>query len=130
MCYQPAQQRFNAFQANSLFVNQNFLTFPPAPASPPPFGAGYPLTLLPFTIPVEKNFKFGYAQQANLALERALTKDLKISVGYNYTHAVHLDRTINRNVTNPGFLWGNDANAIASILLTADIRPQLLPHLP
>src|SRR6266851_4843214 len=47
MCYQPAQQRFNAFQANSLFVNQNFLTFPPAPASPPPFGAGYPLTLLP-----------------------------------------------------------------------------------
>src|SRR5712692_251672 len=123
MCYQPAQQRFNAFQANSLFVNQNFLTFPPAPASPPPFGAGYPLTLLPFTIPVEKNFKFGYAQQANLTLERALTKDLKISVGYNYTHGVHLDRTINRNVTNPGLLVSNDANAIAIGLVPAGTSP-------
>jgi hypothetical protein len=110
MCYQPAQQRFNAFQPNSLFVNQNFLTFPPAA---PPFGAGYPLLLLPFTIPVEKNFKFGYAQQANLTVERALTKDLKISFGYNYTHGVHLDRTINRNVTDPGLLVSNDANAIA-----------------
>jgi hypothetical protein len=116
MCYQPAQQRFNPFQQNSLFVNQNFLTFPPAPTTPPPtgpFGAGYPLTLLPFTIPVEKNFKFGYAQQANLTVERALTKDLKISFGYNYTHGVHLDRTINRNVTDPGLLVSNDANAIA-----------------
>lgn len=116
MCYQPAQQRFNAFQPNSLFVNQNFLTFPPAPASPPqsgPFGAGYPLILLPFTIPVERNFKFGYAQQANLAVERELTKDLKISFGYNYTHGLHLDKTINRNVTDPGLLVSNDANAIA-----------------
>jgi outer membrane receptor protein involved in Fe transport len=123
MCYQPAQQRFNAFQSNSLFVNQNFLTFPPAPASPPPFGAGYPLTLLPFTIPVEKNFKFGYAQQANLTLERELTKDLKISVGYNYTHGVHLDRTINRNVTNPGLLVDNDANAIAIGLVPPGTSP-------
>src|SRR6266849_5475640 len=127
MCYQPAQQRFNAFQANSLFVNQNFLTFPPAPASPPPFGAGYPLTLLPFTIPVEKNFKFGYAQQANLALERALTKDLKISVGYNYTHGVHLDRTINRNVTDPGLLVSNDAHAIAIGLVPAGTSPLFVP---
>src|SRR6266849_4432329 len=127
MCYQPAQQRFNAFQANSLFVNQNFLTFPPAPASPPPFGAGYPLTLLPFTIPVEKNFKFGYAQQANLTLERALTKDLKISVGYNYTHGVHLDRTINRNVTDPGLLVSNDAHAIAIGLVPAGTSPLFVP---
>ncbi len=126
MCYQPAQQRFNAFQPNSLFVNQNFLTFPPAPASPSPsgpFGAGYPLTLLPFTLPVEKNFKFGYAQQANLTLERELTKDLKISFGYNYTHGLHLDRTINRNVTNPGLLVSNDANAIAIGLVPSATSP-------
>jgi hypothetical protein len=123
MCYQPAQQRFNPFQANSLFVNQNFLTFPPAPASPPPFGAGYPLTLLPFTIPVEKNFKFGYSQQASLTVERALTKDLKISLAYNYTHGVHLDRTINRNVTDPGLLVTNDANAIAIGLVPAATSP-------
>jgi outer membrane receptor protein involved in Fe transport len=127
MCYQSGQQRFNSFQPNSLFVNQNFLTFPPAPASPPPFGAGYPLTLLPFTIPVERNFKFGYAQQANLAVERELTKDLKISVGYNYTHGVHLDRTINRNVTNPGLLVNNDANAIAIGLVPAGTSPLFVP---
>jgi outer membrane receptor protein involved in Fe transport len=130
MCYQPAQQRFNAFQPNSLFVNQNFLTFPPAPAPPPPtgpFGAGYPLTLLPFTLPVEKNFKFGYAQQANLTVERELTKDLKISVGYNYTHGLHLDRTINRNVTDPGLLVGNDANAIAIGLVPAGTSPLFVP---
>ena len=116
MCYQAPQQRFNSFQPNSLFVKQNFLTFPPAPSPIPPtgpFGPGYPLTLLPFTIPVEKNFKFGYAQQANLTLERELTKDLKLSVGYNYTHGVHLDRTINTNVTNPGLLVNNDAVAIS-----------------
>jgi outer membrane receptor protein involved in Fe transport len=127
MCYQPAQQRFNSFQPNSLFVNQNFLTFPPAPASPPPFGSGYPLTLLPFTIPVEKNFKFGYAQQANLTVERELTKDLKISFGYNYTHGLHLDRTINRNVTDPGLLVGNDANAIAIGLVPAGTSPLFVP---
>jgi len=57
------------------------------------FGPGYPLTVLPFTIPVQKNFKFGYAQQANLTIEREITKDWKISAGYNYTHGVHLDRT-------------------------------------
>jgi hypothetical protein len=126
MCYQPSQQRFNSFQPNSLFVNQNFLAFPPAPASPPPsgpFGAGYPLTLLPFTIPVEKNFKFGYAQQANLAVERELTKDLKITFGYNYTHGLHLDRTINRNVTDPGLLVGNDSNAISIGLAPAGTSP-------
>src|SRR6266404_1423045 len=130
MCYQPAQQRFNAFQPNSLFVNQNFLTFPPAPASPPPsgpFGAGYPLILLPFTIPVERNFKFGYAQQANLAVERELTKDLKISFGYNYTHGLHLDKTINRNVTDPGLLVRNDANAIAIGLVPAGTSPLFVP---
>src|SRR4029077_16619144 len=91
--------------------------------TPPPFGAGYPLTLLPFTIPVEKNFKFGYAQQANLSVGRELTKDLKISVGYSYTHGIHLDRTINRNVTDPGLLVNNDATAIAIGLVPAGTSP-------
>ena len=120
MCYQPAQQRFNPFQPNSLFTGQNFLTFPPAAG---PFNAGYPLTVLPFTIPVQKNFKFGYAQQANLTVERELTKDLKISVGYNYTHGVHLDRTINLNVTDPALLIANDSNAVAAGLVAPGTNP-------
>ena len=122
MCYEPAQQRFNAFQPNSLFVNQNFLSFPAA-APPATANAGYPLTLLPFTIPVQRNFKYGYAQQANLTVERELTKDLKVSVGYNFTHGVHLDRTINTNVTNPGILVSNDANAVAIGLQTPGSSP-------
>ena len=28
MCYEPNQQRFNEFQPNSLFINQNILRFP------------------------------------------------------------------------------------------------------
>jgi outer membrane receptor protein involved in Fe transport len=123
MCYLPQQQRFNSFQSNSLFTGQRFLGFPAAPAVGPPFGAGYPLTVLPFTIPVEKNFKFGYAQQANLAIEREITKDWKISAGYNYTHGVHLDRTRNLNVTNPALLVSNDSHAVAAGLVTSGTNP-------
>jgi outer membrane receptor protein involved in Fe transport len=123
MCYLPQQQRFNSFQPNSLFTGQRYLGFPPAPAVGPPFGAGYPLTVLPFTIPVQKNFKFGYAQQANLTIEREITKDWKISAGYNYTHGVHLDRTRNLNVTNPALLVSNDSNAVKAGLVTTGTNP-------
>lgn len=123
MCFLPQQQRFNFFQPNSLFTGQRYLGFPLAPAVGPPFGPGYPLTVLPFTIPVERNFKFGYAQQANLTLEREITKDWKISAGYNYTHGVHLDRTRNINVTNPALLVSNDSNAVAAGLVTPGTNP-------
>jgi len=123
MCYLPQQQRFNFFQPNSLFTGQRFLAFPLAPPVGPPFGAGYPLTLLPFTVPVEKNFKFGYAQQANLTIEREISKDWKISAGYNYTHGVHLDRTRNINVTNPALLVSNDSKAVAAGLVTTGTNP-------
>jgi outer membrane receptor protein involved in Fe transport len=123
MCYLPQQQRFNSFQPNSLFTGQRYLAFPLAPAAGPPFGAGYPLTVLPFTIPVQKNFKFGYAQQANLTIERQIAKDWKISAGYNYTHGVHLDRTRNLNVTNPALLVSNDSNAVKAGLVTTGTNP-------
>lgn len=111
MCYEANQQRFNAFQPNSLFTNQNFLA------------AGFPLTLLPFTIPVTKNFQYALAQQANLSIERELTKDWKVSLGYNYTHGTHLDRTINLNVTNPALLVENANNAIAAGISTPGDNP-------
>jgi len=126
MCYQANQQRFNPFQPNSLFTNQNFLTFPPAPNPIPaggPFGAGYPLQLLPFTIPVTKNFQYALAQQANLTIEREITKDWKISAGYNFTHGAHLDRTININTTNPALLVSNDANAVSAGLVPPGTNP-------
>jgi len=111
MCYEADQQRFDPFQTNSLFTNQNFLT------------AGLPLTLLPFTIPVEKSFQYALAQQANLTIERELSNDWKISVGYNYTHGTHLDRAININTTNPALLISNDNNAVEAGLVTPGTNP-------
>jgi hypothetical protein len=120
MCYQPGQQRFNALQPNSLFTNQNFLSVP----NPYVSGAtGYPLAIIPYTIPVSKNFKYGYAQQANLTVERELSKDWKVSFGYNFTHGLHLDRTINLSVPNPGLLVSNDNNAVLSGLVTPGTNP-------
>src|SRR6266849_150748 len=120
MCYGGAAnpQIFNATFPNSLFNQQRFLTvqgYTP--------GGGYPLPLLPFTIPVTKNFQYALAQQANLTIEREITKDWKISVGYNYTHGTHLDHTININVTNPALLVANDSNAVQAGLVTIGSNP-------
>jgi len=101
MCYEPNQQRFNPFQPNSLFASQDFIT------------AGFPLTLLPFTIPVTSNFQYALAQQANLTIERELGRDWKVSFGYNFTHGTHLDRPDNVSVTNPALLTANASNAVA-----------------
>jgi outer membrane receptor protein involved in Fe transport len=111
MCYQAAQQRFNPFQQNSLFTNQNFLQ------------VGFPLTLLPFTIPVTKNFQYALAQQANFSIEREVGKDWKVNLSYNFTHGTHLDRTLNLNVTDPGQLITNAANAITVGVATPGTNP-------
>src|SRR5262249_7551409 len=76
-----------------------------------------------FTIPVEKNFQYALAQQANFSIERQLSKDWKISAGYNYTHGTHLDRTVNINVTNPALLVSNDNNAVAAGLVNPGTNP-------
>jgi hypothetical protein len=111
MCYEPSQQRFNEFQPNSLFTNQNFIS------------ARFPLTLLPFTIPVEKNFQYALAQQAMLSVERELGNNWKVSLGYNFTHGTHLDRAINISVTNPALLVSNANNAIAAGVSTPGTNP-------
>ena len=116
----PSQQRFNEFQPNSLFINQNYLSVPNPEV---PGALGYPLVGIPYTIPIAKNFQYALAQQANLSIEREITKDWKVSVGYNYTHGTHLDRTININVTNPAILDSNAANAIAAGLITPGTNP-------
>jgi hypothetical protein len=110
-CYLRNEQRFNAFQPNSIFTNQNFIK------------AGFPLILLPFTIPVEKSFQYALAQQANFSIERQITKDWKISLGYNYTHGTHLDRAVNINVTNPALLASNDDKAVRSGLVSPGTNP-------
>lgn len=100
--YDPNQQRFNATLANSLFTNQNFVS------------AGFPISLLPFTLPVARNFVFAYAQQSDLTIERELGRDYKISASYNYAHAVHLNRPRDINTPDPTLLMSNLRNALAA----------------
>lgn len=102
MGYLPDQQRFNATLADSLFTNQNFVS------------AGFPVSLLPFTLPVARNFVFAYAQQGDLTIERQLGHDYKISASYNYAHAVHLNRPRDINTPDPTLLVSNLRNALAA----------------
>ncbi len=46
--------------------------------------------VLPFTLPISKDFEYAYATQANLTVERQLTKDMALSVGFIYVGAKHL----------------------------------------
>ena len=100
--YLPQQQRFDPFAAGSLFANQAYLQ------------SGFPLSILPFTLPVTKNFTYAYAQQANLTVERELSPSWKISVGYQWTRGIHLYRPIDVNSTNPQLLDQNAFNAAVS----------------
>ncbi len=112
--YLPNEQRFKALfedAPNSIFINQNFLT------------AGFPIPVLPFTLHVDRNFRYGYAQQANLTVERQIVKDLRLSVGYSYTHGLHLNRPRNITPTDPGRLVTNLRNAIAAGLATSATSP-------
>src|SRR5205807_288256 len=115
LAYLPNQQRFNPTAANSLFANQNYLT------------AGFPLPILPFTLPVAANFKYGYAQQGNLTIERQLAGSWTISVGYQYTHGIHLNRPVDINSTDPQLLDQNALNAVASGLTVSNPVTVVVP---
>jgi hypothetical protein len=71
--YQNGRQRFN---------DQTFPGFGP---------------VLPFTLHVSKNFEYAYANQANLTVERQLTKDMSISAGYLFVGAHHLPHPLDIN---------------------------------
>jgi len=89
--YIPGEQRFDPFAGGSLFANQNYLS------------AGFPLPILPFTLPVDAKFKYGYGQQGNLTIEREITGSWKMSVGYQYTRGIHLNRPVDVNSTDQNF---------------------------
>ena len=111
MFYLPNQQRFDPLASGSLFANQNYLA------------AGFPLPILPFVLPVAKNFQFGVAQQANLTIERQIAGSWKISVGYQYTKGQHLYRPVDVNSTDPQLLTQNYADCVASGLTTCSTTP-------
>jgi hypothetical protein len=102
MFYLPNQQRFDPLAPGSLFANQNYLA------------AGFPLPILPFTLPLASNFKYGYANQANLTIEREIAGSWKFSLGAQSTRGVHLNRPQDVNSTDPYLLAQNAFNAAAS----------------
>ncbi len=85
--YEPNQQQFNAFQSNSVFLNQNYL-------NPSTF---LPLGFQPFGYPQSKNFVYAYSQQANFSVERDLGGGFALSLAYNFNGGRHLNRPINAN---------------------------------
>jgi Carboxypeptidase regulatory-like domain/TonB dependent receptor len=115
MFYLPSQQRFNPLAAGSLFANQNYLT------------AGFPLPILPFTLPIAATFKYGYAEQGNLTVEREIAGSWKFSLGYQYTRGLHLHRPVDINSTNPQLLAQNAFNAAASGLSVSNPVTVVVP---
>jgi len=102
MSYLPNQQRFNPLASGSIFANQAYLQ------------AGFPLPILPFTLPISKNFVYAYAHQANLTVERELAGSWKLSLGYQWTRGLHLNRPIDVNTTDPQLLDVNFADCNAA----------------
>jgi len=113
--YLPNQQRFDPLAPGSLFANQNYLT------------AGFPLPILPFTLPLAKNFVYGYAHQANLTIEREIAGSWKFSLGYQWTRGLHLNRPQDVNSTNPHLLAQNAFNAAASGLSVGNPLTVVVP---
>ena len=97
--YLSGEQRFDAKLSGSIFADQNFLA------------TGFPIPILPFTLHVDSNFVYGYAQQANLTFEQEIAKSYKFSIAYTYTHGLHLNRPRNITPTHPRILMSNFARA-------------------
>jgi hypothetical protein len=81
--YLPGRVRFN---------DQTFVGFGP---------------LFPFTLGVAKNFEYAYANQANLTIERQLTKDMSFSAGYIFVGAHHLPHPEDINAPRADLLIEN-----------------------
>ena len=54
-------------------------------------------TVLPFSLPITQDFEYAYATQANFAVERQLTDDMSISIGYIGVFAKHLPHPTDLN---------------------------------
>jgi len=98
MAYLASQQRFDPLASGSLFANQAYLQ------------VGFPLPILPFTLPLSRNFVYAYAHQANLTVEREIAGSWKFSLGYQWTRGLHLNRPVDINSTDPQLLDVNFAD--------------------
>jgi len=53
--------------------------------------------VLPFSLPIAKDFQYASATQANLSFERQITKDMSLSLSYLYVGAHHLPHPTDLN---------------------------------
>jgi hypothetical protein len=53
--------------------------------------------VLPFTLPVAKDFQYAYANQANVTVERQLTKDMSLTASYLFVGTHHLPHPLDIN---------------------------------
>jgi outer membrane receptor protein involved in Fe transport len=110
--YLPGEQRFDANNPNSIFVNQNYLK------------AGFPLAILPSGLPADLHYVTPYVQQISFGIEQDLGHNLSLNIAYNSTGGRHLNRPINVNPVNPALLVGNWRNAVAAVRAgTASVLP-------
>ena len=110
--YLPGEQRFDANNSNSIFVNQNYLK------------AGFPLAILPSGLPADLHYVTPYVQQISFGIEQDLGHNLSLNIAYNSTGGRHLNRPINVNPVNPALLVGNWRNAVAAVKAgTASVLP-------
>ncbi|MBA2339310.1 MAG: TonB-dependent receptor, partial [Pyrinomonadaceae bacterium] len=63
--------------------------------------------ILPFTLAVDKNFEYAYANQANIGIERQLTKDMSFSANYIFVGAHHLPHPRDVNASRVDLLVEN-----------------------
>jgi Carboxypeptidase regulatory-like domain/TonB dependent receptor len=109
--YQFGRQRFN---------DQTFPGFGP---------------VLPFTLHVQKNFEYAYANQGNFTVERELTKDMTLSGSYIFVGAHHLPHPLDINAPRTDlqiqnfrrYANRNPANTTEAALATAGLFPTLAP---
>jgi carboxypeptidase family protein/TonB-dependent receptor-like protein len=118
--YLPAEQRFNPTpNVPSIFVDQQYL------------GAGVPLLVQSVTLPVARNFRYAYTEQANMAVEHDLGRDLSLTLEYNFNGGHHLNRPHNKNAARADLLKLNYDRAVAAIsaLAGAGVPPNVLNQL-
>ena len=91
--------------------------------------------VLPFTLHVQKDFEYAYANQGNFTVERQITKDMSLSGSYIYVGARHLPHPLDINAPRTDLQIQNfrryanrdPANTTEVALATAGLFPILAP---
>lgn len=79
--------------------------------------------VLPFTLPIAKNFQYAYANQASFSVEHEITRSLSISLGYVFVGNRHLPRPIDVNAPDTTRMVQNYLDFTANALQPAGTPP-------